>query len=386
MSVTINKSDGSNLIVPSYSEVVNLGAYLKSLIDADLNANEIVQAFQNQGISIPVGLIDGLPIYKTVLEQAQANGHTGTDEAELWALILSGSNVDVANQFYLDAVSEGYTGNEAQFSAAIQQIIADSLDTTAPVITLNGASTINIDEGDTYNELGATTDDGSTVVIDSSNVDTVNAGTYTVTYNATDAAGNVATEVTRTVIVSVASSGTGETATLDDDVVIGFGAYGASVPNRFTSNDVGSSNLTLLNNLSADSGLKLEITSTGTPGDSVNTGLSYGVASFDNTLKNDQVTTHSTFTGSGSSISYVISQLTPNTDYTMQFIGSRTSTQTRSTQIDANGVIGSYNPAADPIEEPLELVVTSDSSGVISTVISATLGDFAYISGILIKL
>jgi hypothetical protein len=78
-------------------------------------------------------------------------------------------------------------------------VVADS---AAPVITLIGASTLNLSVDGTYSELGATTDDGSTVVIDSSLVDMTAAGTYSVTYNAADAAGNTATEVTRSVVVS----------------------------------------------------------------------------------------------------------------------------------------------------------------------------------------
>lgn len=70
-----------------------------------------------------------------------------------------------------------------------------------PVITLQGANPQNIELGDGYTELGATTDDGSTVMIDASDfVDAV--GTYTIRYNATDSAGNMATEVLRTVNVT----------------------------------------------------------------------------------------------------------------------------------------------------------------------------------------
>jgi hypothetical protein len=78
-------------------------------------------------------------------------------------------------------------------------VVADS---AAPVITLIGASTLNLSVDGTYSELGATTDDGSTVVIDSSLVDMTAAATYSVTYNAIDEAGNAATEVTRSVVVS----------------------------------------------------------------------------------------------------------------------------------------------------------------------------------------
>ncbi|MEO0597588.1 MAG: immunoglobulin-like domain-containing protein [Chloroflexota bacterium] len=79
--------------------------------------------------------------------------------------------------------------------------------TTAPVISLNGLSSIVLNDGDTYIEAGATaTDDvdddiSDNIIIDNSAVDTDTPGIYLVTYNVSDAAGNVATEVTRTVEV-----------------------------------------------------------------------------------------------------------------------------------------------------------------------------------------
>ncbi|WP_204344411.1 immunoglobulin-like domain-containing protein [Psychroserpens algicola] len=94
-------------------------------------------------------------------------------------------------------------------------------DTTAPVITLNGASTINLEVGDTYNELGATATDNidgnltSSIVIGGDTVNTNNAGTYVVTYNVSDAAGNNATEVTRTVIVTQPADTTAPVITLN---------------------------------------------------------------------------------------------------------------------------------------------------------------------------
>jgi hypothetical protein len=77
-------------------------------------------------------------------------------------------------------------------------------DTTAPVLTLNGASTIYIEFGDTYTEQGASwTDayDGSGSAIVSGSVNVGVLGTYTITYNAIDSNNNEATPLTRTVIV-----------------------------------------------------------------------------------------------------------------------------------------------------------------------------------------
>lgn len=77
-------------------------------------------------------------------------------------------------------------------------------DTTAPVITLNGSETIYVDLGDVYTELGAIlTDnyDADTPATVLGTVDINTLGTYTITYSGSDASGNVATEITRTVIV-----------------------------------------------------------------------------------------------------------------------------------------------------------------------------------------
>ena len=74
-----------------------------------------------------------------------------------------------------------------------------SADRTPPVITLVGSATVNHEQGTTYTDQGATaTDavDGSVPVSTSGSVGT-DAGTYTITYSATDSSGNTAT-ATRT--------------------------------------------------------------------------------------------------------------------------------------------------------------------------------------------
>ncbi len=76
-------------------------------------------------------------------------------------------------------------------------------DVTAPVVTLNGAESVTIVLNSAYVELGATaTDDkdGAITPVVSGTVDKDLAGTYVLTYSATDAAGNEGT-ATRTVIV-----------------------------------------------------------------------------------------------------------------------------------------------------------------------------------------
>ena len=77
-----------------------------------------------------------------------------------------------------------------------------SVDSTAPVITIQGDNPQAVDLNAEYQEAGASADTGETVVIDSTAVDTASIGSYTVTYNVADAAGNQAAEKTRTVNVT----------------------------------------------------------------------------------------------------------------------------------------------------------------------------------------
>jgi len=76
-------------------------------------------------------------------------------------------------------------------------------DTTAPSIALVGAQSINIEVGSNYTDAGANATDNvdTTVnVLSSGTVDTSTLGSYTITYSATDAAGNTST-ATRTIAV-----------------------------------------------------------------------------------------------------------------------------------------------------------------------------------------
>ncbi|MBT3547701.1 MAG: DUF5011 domain-containing protein, partial [Flavobacterium sp.] len=86
------------------------------------------------------------------------------------------------------------------------------VDTTVPVITLTGDEIVTIEVGTSYTDAGATATDNydddtalSTNIITVNTVDTDIVASYTVTYNVSDASGNVASEVTRTVIVEDSS-------------------------------------------------------------------------------------------------------------------------------------------------------------------------------------
>jgi Metallo-peptidase family M12B Reprolysin-like/MAM domain, meprin/A5/mu/GEVED domain/Bacterial surface protein, Ig-like domain/Secretion system C-terminal sorting domain/Fibronectin type III domain len=122
-------------------------------------------------------------------------------------IVIGGDSVDtntVGTYIVTYNVSDA-AGNSA---AQVTRTVNVNPDTTAPVITLNGASTVNINVGGNYTESGATATDNvdgdisANIVIGGDTVNTNTAGTYIVTYNVSDAAGNAATQVTRTVNVA----------------------------------------------------------------------------------------------------------------------------------------------------------------------------------------
>ncbi len=88
----------------------------------------------------------------------------------------------------------------------IEDISSSAIDTEKPVIILNGADNVVLVVGDTYADAGASANDNvdgdiTANIITTNAVDTSTAGTYTLKYNVSDIAGNIADEVIRTVVV-----------------------------------------------------------------------------------------------------------------------------------------------------------------------------------------
>lgn len=104
---------------------------------------------------------------------------------------------------------ESFTYGEVEDYTVVIEGSGSSSDTIAPVITLNGSSTVQLNVGDTYNEQGATATDNvdgnlTSAIVISGSVNTTIAGTYIRRYNVTDSAGNAAAEVVRTITVNSA--------------------------------------------------------------------------------------------------------------------------------------------------------------------------------------
>jgi hypothetical protein len=112
-------------------------------------------------------------------------------------------------------ISAKYNANptscETNFDGEVEDytvnVTTGAADTTAPVITLSGSATMSLTVGGSFTDPGATASDNvdgnltSSIVVTGS-VNTSSVGTYTLNYNVSDAAGNAAAQVSRTVNVT----------------------------------------------------------------------------------------------------------------------------------------------------------------------------------------
>ena len=128
----------------------------------------------------------------------------------LQVLALNGGNpVSTSGNYLLDGISTSYVDvidfdASGAFSAETATGTIHVLDASVPVITLIGPNPLEIYKGATFSDPGATvTDnvDATKTIMGSGTVNTATVGNYTLNYNTTDAAGNLAVQVTRTVNV-----------------------------------------------------------------------------------------------------------------------------------------------------------------------------------------
>ena len=120
-----------------------------------------------------------------------------TPTAAAFTLTLAANSVE-------DTAATPNAGPAAAVSAT-----GTAVDTTAPEITLIGASPLEVEHGSTFTDPGATASDGvdgalsASIAVGGDTVDTDTLGDYTITYDVSDAAGNAAETVTRIVRVVI---------------------------------------------------------------------------------------------------------------------------------------------------------------------------------------
>jgi hypothetical protein len=180
--------------------------------DSDgLAAAEVIRTVIVEIDDLPViTLIGPATLVLVVGDTYDEPGATAQDpeDGDLTDRIVVDDPVDTAvpGTYMVTYTVEDSAGNQAQAQRTV--IVEAARVDQPPTITLNGAATVTITEGDTYADPGATATDAEdgdlTGQITVNNpVDTSTPGTYTVTYTVQDSGGNVV-QVRRTVIVEAA--------------------------------------------------------------------------------------------------------------------------------------------------------------------------------------
>jgi hypothetical protein len=197
------------------------------------------------------------------------NGSSDNCDSELTYEITTTNTFDCSDVGTVQTGAFRATDNAGNFTEASFEVTI--VDTTAPVISLLGESTVTVEWLSSYTDAGATATDtcggnltSSIATVNPVDVNTV--GSYTVTYNVSDASSNAATQVTRTVNVvdtvaptlsnvSIASDSsidtTYATATTDDNVTLTFTASEAigtpTVTFKSGGDDINDSSVTYTN-------------------------------------------------------------------------------------------------------------------------------------------
>ncbi len=202
------------------------GTYVVTYDATDASGNAAVQVTRTVEVvdtTAPVITLNGdvTVTLECGIDSYTELGATAADACDSSVSVVIGGDA-------VDAATPGtyvvtYDATDASGNAAVQVTrTVEVVDTTAPVITLSGDATITLEcDIDTYTELGATAEDicdpSVSVVIGGDAVDATTPGTYVVTYDATDASGNAAIQVTRTVEVG---DSTPSVITLNGDAIV----------------------------------------------------------------------------------------------------------------------------------------------------------------------
>lgn len=213
----IVSDDETILMLPIFIEnTVDLGQYTFEF------SNVILSSESNENISseaLMIGYVNVIedttaPIITLIGENAitlevgtsyNDAGATALDnnDGDLSANIIVTGTVDTSTVGMYTITYSATNASENTGSATRTVIIVDTI---LPVITLLGDNPVSIKVGSTYTDAGATASDNydgdltsSITTVNNVNLNTV--GTYTVTYNVSDANSNSAQEVTRTVNV-----------------------------------------------------------------------------------------------------------------------------------------------------------------------------------------
>jgi len=172
--------------------------------------------------SIPpvITIIGDNPVQLFIGDEYEDSGATASDniDGEV-AVETTGNNVDTSSvgEYQVTYSASDIAGN---ISTEVRNVIVAELpDTENPVVTLIGENPLQLFIGDDYVELGASATDNvdeNIEVVITGDVNTAVAGTYQITYTATDSAGNKDQKI-RDVVISVLPDTEAPTITIEGD-------------------------------------------------------------------------------------------------------------------------------------------------------------------------
>ncbi len=245
-----DETDGditANVIVSGSVDTATTGDYTLNYNVSDAAGNSATQATRVVHVVVepvdttaPVIALIGDTEMTIIVNTAFSDpGFSATDNTDgnITSLVTVSGSVDntVIGTYELRYNVSDAAGNAATEVLRTVNVVAEPEDTTVPVITLNGASAITLNVGDNYVEPGFSATDNvdgdiSAQVVISGSVNTNIAGDYTLRYNVSDAAGNAATEVTRTIHVEEVTACVEHTASVNAHISAGraynCGTYG----------------------------------------------------------------------------------------------------------------------------------------------------------------
>jgi hypothetical protein len=179
---------------------------------AEVKRTVIVNEKPNQAPTVDAGSDKSVEVGKSVTLTAAATDPDGTIKSYKWSEGTTTLGTSQTLSYKPTTVGKHVivlTVTDNKGATATDKVVVtatEAPDRVKPVITLKGASTVNLTVGDTYTDAGATASDNkdgdiTDKIVKTGNVDTSKVGKYTVTYSVKDSAGNRA-EVKRTVIVN----------------------------------------------------------------------------------------------------------------------------------------------------------------------------------------
>jgi subtilisin-like proprotein convertase family protein len=207
-----------NITVIGTVDFLTVGVYILSYNVSDAAGNAAVTVTRTVNVTprtdITAPIVTLLGSNSIDIEQNSLfndPGATASDNVDgnITANISVSGSVDISivgsYNLYYNVSDAG--GNAAVTATRVVNVLPPP-DIIAPVITLLGDSPLSIEQNTPFSDQGATANDNrdgniSANVIASGNVNTAVIGSYTQSYNVSDAAGNAAVTVTRTVYVTV---------------------------------------------------------------------------------------------------------------------------------------------------------------------------------------